>query len=189
MPTFTQQAIEKSVSDLMGDPDAMATLAVYVKKMRDRFFDWHQDAICQKFERFGEFDIYDAYPFMHVHMMMTSAEIVCATMEIGVKPKPDSDVEGNRKVLRSLKHPFTGDFWGGTQDEDGVIEVKEDIEFDMINLETRERVSGFYSGRFPLEVGYISAAKTLLYLNGPTGRLARWPYGSKNIYLFQRVDL
>jgi hypothetical protein len=188
MDTFIEQAIKKSVSGVMGNPETMATIAVYVQKLRDGFFK-HRDIVFQKFERFGEFDIYDAYPFMQVHALLTCADVVCATLVIGKEAAHDKNIKANNEALHTLVYPFSGKFWGGTQDEDGYIDVKEDIEFDMINKETGERVTGMYSGRFPLEVGYLSAAKTLFYLNGPVGRIARWAYGSENIYLFQRRKL
>jgi hypothetical protein len=190
MSTIIEQRNKDRVDELMENPEWMSVLADCIKRMRSGFYkEEHIDLICQKWERFKNFDIYDAYPFIQVHIALCSAEILCARLYVGGGPAPDKDVERNNQLLHSaLGHPFSGEFWGGTQGEDGYIEVHEPVEFDMKNLQTGELVTRRFSGRFPLEAGYISAAKTQHYLLGPQARLARWPYGSPEIWLLTHID-
>jgi hypothetical protein len=182
MTTMLDRVNKQRVDKLMSDPGWMATMADYTGKLRSGYFE-HADVVFQKWERFS-IDLYDVYPFIMVHCDLMLANIVCATIEIGEAPHADKHIAENNAILHKLWDPFCGEFWGGTQDEDGYIKVRRPIEFDMINRETNERFAEKFSGRFCLEVGYISAAKTLFYLM-TQGRIARWPYGSKEIYLLQ----
>ncbi len=80
--------------------------------------------------------------------------------------------------LRRIVAPFQAEFWGGTQDEDGVVRATE-----QITLAADDGVLVFEpNATFPLEVGTTSGAKTLVQLR-MFGRLARWPYGCDAIYL------
>jgi len=185
MPTILENTIKKQVDNLMEDTDWMIVLSEYVRKMRSGYF--HDvDVICQKWERLGKFDLYDAYSFSTVWGWMCNAEVVVARIFIGDMPNKDHHIKENNKILKKLGYPFSGEFWGGNQDEDGYIYIDSSIEFDMRNLETREMVVLNCEGHFPLEVGYISSAKTEFYLK-TKGRLARWPYGYDEIWLMQKV--
>lgn len=186
MRTLLENASKKKVDELMVDPEWMVTLSDYLKKLRSGYYS-HANIIMQKWER-ETIDLYDAYPFAMTHINMMTAKVVCATIEIGESPYQDAAIKENNEILKRLWHPFEGVFWGGTQDEDGYIEVKEPIKFDMLNQQSQERTTREYSGSFPLEVGYISATKTMYYLNSGYGRLARWPYESECIYLLQNVE-
>jgi hypothetical protein len=88
--------------------------------------------------------------------------------------------------LQRLWFPFHGQFWGGNRDEDGEITVDYPIELSVTTMHGIE-VTKLVSGRFPLEVGITSVYKTIAHLSAGAKRLARWPYGSDDIYLLARV--
>jgi hypothetical protein len=191
--TIIEQANKKYCNEQMKNDDFMLTMSKTVRNLSCNLFDqWYVDMIFQKWERFGSIDIYDAYPFACMHTLLNTGIIFLARIGIGVSPSADKCIEQNQKKLDTLWHPFSGEFWGGTQDEDGYIEVKENISFTSvsIDLETGEKFEkhDFFTGKFPLEVGYISAAKTKMYfpVRGGCNRLARWAYGSDDIILMAK---
>jgi len=77
----------------------------------------------------------------------------------------------------------------------GIFTVYAPIELSVCTYKGQHK-KGFFTGRFPLEVGSISIFKALLfkallfkalfYLNYGPKRLARWPYNSEKIYLLAR---
>ena len=186
MGTTIDQSLEKVVNEKLQEPLGAQVYASILKKLNDGFFD-HEwvDAIFQKWERYP-ITIYDAYAFGNVWTWIGLGQIYMAQINIEYIPVADRQIEEMNQILQSLWYPFSGTFWGGTQDEDGIIEIAEPIELqNQPNFTNTESRSCFISGSFPLEVGYVSAAKTMVYMNG-FGRLARWPYGSRDIWLFQR---
>jgi len=175
-------AVDKEISN---DVNLAKVLADYAKKINDNFFGWHSDVIHQKWEGLGKSNIYDAYGFSEVHMMFMLGHI--AVMRICVKSPPSGDkqIDENNKILNRLPNLFAGEFWGGTQDEDGCINMHEQAAFTVVGKDKFAQVN--CGGYFPLEVGYINASKTKLYLNSREGKLARWPYGSQDVFLLQNV--
>ena len=90
------------------------------------------------------------------------------------------DVPVTVEVTRVVKERFE-------VDEDGYIFVAGDIDFSIVAIRGDTNQSLAVGGLFPLEVGYTSSIKTMMYLCPTMGRLARWPYGSSSIYLLYRV--
>ena len=133
--------------------------------------------------------IVDAYAFGEVHAGIMLGNIVMAKICLGFEPGRDKDIDGNNEKLKKIFSPFSGKFWGGTQGEDGRIDISGEIDLSGKNIETNKKISIKTSGSFPLEVGYTSAVKTFFSLcaEGGVGRLARWPYGSPDIYLLMMV--
>ena len=184
--TVHTQAIEKIVNEKMRDPEWAHTLADYLNKMSTGFFpDWEVDVICQKWEMFP-FSIYDAYAFAAIHSWISLGQIVMARVVVGETPHRDKFVEENNKILQNVGWGFEAEFWGGTQDEDGYFEIKSPILADVVDINNK-RIIKKISGRFPLEVGYQSSAKSMIYLNGGYGGFARWPYGYDEIWIIKRI--
>jgi len=140
------------------------------------------DIICQTF--FGP-SIYDAYYFLSMLAEIKNERIACAYVEVGSTPGKDSDIDGNNQKLAKLPAGFKGKFWGGTQDEDGYIDITEPI--GLLSFEAGKQIANI-EGKIPLEVGYINPCKVAFYMNTPVGRLARWPYYSDKIYILGRVE-
>lgn len=187
--SMVDNVCEEQVSRLMEDPGWMSTLAEIVKNLRSGFYDQSvQNVIFQKWDRFP-IDFNDAFPFIDTWGDLCLAKIVAARIYVGRGPANDKEVAINDAILKTLRPPFSGYFDGGVNGSDGFIDVRGKVEFDMRNLKTNERKTAKVGGRFPLEAGYISAAKTMMYLSSPGGRrLARWPYDSEEIWLLYRIS-
>ncbi len=183
MTAITDFIVKNFVNQQMTNPAFGAMVSEYLKRMRLHSYGWHLDAICQKFEQFN-YDIYDACPFSQVHVGLCLGQIAAIKLDIGKTPGPDDDLRRNNQMLKSLPEGFHGKFYGGTQDEDGYIIIEKPVMGYAYNVKTRKREGFVFEGHYPLEVGATSAIKSLLSLRS-CGRLARWPYGHKSIYLMQ----
>jgi hypothetical protein len=136
-------------------------------------YDWHHPV-----------DIYDIYVLSRATVAINSAQASIGVFQIPLHEGPlsDKDVEGNNHVLGTLPAPFEGKFWGGTQDEDGVIRWTRPIH---VSISASDRSGWFLvaPGSVELEVGYNSSGKFLRALECSNG-IARWPYGQPYITVF-----
>jgi hypothetical protein len=181
-----EEAVARNVEKLFSNPEAMAVILDYLQRLQSGFFKQdYRDAIFQKWDRFPV-DIYDAYAFSAVHASIGRGEIVMAKIHVGACPCSDDEIEKMNKLLSNLPKPFSAEFWGLTCDSDGKVIASESFGMDVITCEN-QRVVATSDGVFPLEVGTTSAAKTMTYLQKWPGKLARWPYDSEYIWLFQRL--
>jgi hypothetical protein len=186
MTTTIERALENIVNEKMTDPNWVQLIANYLKKMKEGFYpQWEIDVFCQNF--FPSFSIYDAYAFAYLHTWLSLGQIVVARVVVDGPPRSDILIDENNKILENVGWGFKAIFWGGTQDEDGYFEVQTPIIADITTIDNK-RIEKEISGHFPLEVGYQSAGKSMIYLNSPLERLARWPYGYDEIYLMKRIS-
>jgi hypothetical protein len=161
----------------------VSSLLTCINKYDSGFFtEWYLSMLFQSDYSDSQFSIYDAYGLTCLHSEIGNGNIFYASIYLGETPSHDKRIQDINRKLKKLWHPFRGIFWGGTQFEDGVIFVDNPIELSVMTYEGTE-VSGYVSGRFPLEVGTTSIAKTMHYLNSGAKKLARWPYNSDYIYL------
>lgn len=104
--------------------------------------------------------------------IMTHPRALSASILVGNAPYGDKAIDENNKILSALPFPFSATFAGGVQGPDGSVQTNE--------------VDGFPSS-IPLEVGSVHPA--VLYLRAwQNGCFARWPYGSKFIYIFKAPE-
>ena len=104
-------------------------------------------------------------------------------MHIGQTPFIDKDKESFNNFFSTLVDKFKAEFFGGTNGEDGYFSLKKSIKhFEGDGYFEKDEDS-------PLECGTTSANKTHRYLfsNIESGKLARWPYDQKIIYLFKNL--
>ncbi len=139
--------------------------------------DW-ANVIVQKWN--DEYDVFDAHCFLEVWSKIQLHEIACIPIGPVPQPKSDKDIEFNNGVVSSLAFPFTGEFVGGTGEDDGCISWSEPL-----NAGPKFRVP-ILPGVLPLEVGYTTGWTTIRHLFYEKG-VARWPYQSERIYLLVRV--
>ena len=104
--------------------------------------------------------------------IITHPKAISASILVGSVPLPDRAIAANNKILSKLTYPFTANFKGGTQGPDGQVLVKKE-----------GRDKGLPNAA-PLEVGSVHPS-TLYFRAWQNGCFARWPYGSKFIYLFK----
>lgn len=145
-------------------------------------YDWHHEP-----------DIYDAYVFTQLHVLMQNygANIGVFQVPTGCEPLPDKYIQENNEILKCLSPPFTGEFWGGNQDEDGYIRWNKPIY--CTRFPANKEAGGIQWGliesmQASLEVGYNSSGKFWYGINEPIP-YARWPYGQKYITVFVNFDL
>jgi hypothetical protein len=139
--------------------------------------DW-ANVIVQKWN--DEYDVFDAHCFLHMWSKLHRREIVCIPYGLVPPPKGDKNKEFNNGVVSTLQPPFSGEFFGGTGDDDGYISW--DVPLDAGGGLTEPIPPSI----LPLEVGYTAAWTTIRHCFCATG-VARWPYGSNRIYLLIRV--
>ncbi len=187
MPTMLQKAAYHVVHEKLSDPQWVEILMNCVKLFENDFFPgWYTSIFFQSDPIQNPFSIYDAYGFAYLHTELTIGKIVYGVLHLGNKPSSDRhQIEMNKK-LQSLCPPFKGQFWGGNRSEDGEIIVDHPIELSITTKDNNVVVKSVV-GRFPLEIGVTSVFKTFTHLATGAKRLARWPYGSEDIYLLARV--
>lgn len=179
------------------DSSFFVVYADCLRRLRDDFYPREiVDMFFQKWDRFP-LDIYDAAAFAELWGMYVTGELAIAKLPIGSAPVADSDKDGmnarlgevkfqifTSKDVVSLEGNVSAIFWGGKKDEDGRVDVESPIAFYWDDSMRGEGGIEFYSGAFPLEIGYTYAYKTLSQIR-LGHRLARWPYGSECLYLFE----
>jgi hypothetical protein len=121
------------------------------------------------------YDIYDAWVFAQVHCMSKAGDIQILRVELGHEPASDKAIAKNNSALVAMPTPFHGTFDGGPGDFDGEVTWAEPILVGGTRWEP---------GQVPLEVGTTRCATTWLHLCRYRW-LARWPYGSTDIYILQ----
>lgn len=157
-------------------------LRQYVTKMRSGF--WDDEYLVYAFQLArGNWDIYAAFCFAHLHSWIGIGKVLIADIEIGVEPERDSEIDKNNQLLARLPAPFSSKFWGNNDDCDGYVKWCEPIELGQIDCTGREIVITIPPRSVPLEVGLTRPDTTIYHILGEHG-LARWPYGSKRIRLF-----
>lgn len=187
METNVQQQLVKIVNKKIVDANWCITLSDVLGKLTNGYYEkWYVNMIFQNHERYP-LSIYDAYAFSLIHCDICSGKIVLSKIGLGEIPMKDKCIDINNALLDRLWYPFYGKFWGGTQDSDGYIDVKEEIEMNSITPDYG-KITSMADGMFPLEVGYTNAGKTMTYLRSNFGRLARWPYDSTDIILMANVS-
>lgn len=105
-----------------------------------------------------------------LHTLLSTGDAELIYIEVGKEPPKDAAVETINTHLNQLPKPWRGEFWGELADFDGVIYAED---------RPKERIR--------LEVGR-SNIYTLWNHLYQSGSFARWPYGSKGIYLFRHRD-
>jgi len=142
-------------------------------------YDWHHEA-----------DIFDVYIFLITNIALTKANSNIGAFQIPVnsKPFPDKSIIENNEVLNNLPAPFKGEFWGGTQGEDGYISWETPIHCTKCEKENENDDCHIgwcliKPNTAQLEVGYNSSGKFWFGLDG-SGLYARWPNGQKYITVF-----
>lgn len=165
----------------------------YQQKLNSGWFSQsYVDALLQKWNGSG-YDLYDTYAFCHVHRQLCSGSIASTRVGIGAMPRGDKEIEYHNSVLHKEESSlFFGEFWGGLADSDGYLTWSKPLEFEVTKCsltdDTIERTNVLIKPRrIPLEVGTTEGSRTMVHL-GFEGGLARWPYGSDELYVYVVID-
>jgi hypothetical protein len=113
----------------------------------------------------GSLTFGDVYFFLLVHRLLSFGRAVMTHVEVEAEPFGDRFVKENNELLGSLPRPFSGEFWGGSGDEDGYVRWGDPIRANAILVENSEKRETIPPGQAPLEVGYTNAYTTLRISN------------------------
>lgn len=181
---------------MLNNPEWTQMLLQVVRDVNKQVFPKNYvEVIGQKWRE--NFNIYDAFSFSLINHAIKTGLIAIFQIPVNSEPFPDKDVLNNNEVLKKLEYPFSGEFYGGTQGEDGYIHwsrpinavIRTEDEVSFVIVEPLIDKDGSHHV-CPLEVGYIPFEKTLHYLNNffietrPKVGLARWPYKQDKITVF-----
>jgi hypothetical protein len=112
--------------------------------------------------------------------------LTACRIQVGNTPGYDRDVEYNNQCIKHMPAPFSGCFKGGDGgDNDGQIRWNAPVNLNMIVNGTEYKTvlsPETIPDRAPLEVGYTNYSTSYQHLI-EEGALARWAYGSEDIYL------
>lgn len=183
MSTIYDQAF---AAGLQEDPEARDLAEEYLSRYLAG--EWDEAELRWFGQHFhNTFSLLDAYAFGACDLYIRSGKIAQLDIEVGRRPGPDKDTEGNNAKLRRLPRPFSAKFYGGAGDSDGLLEWSGPIEATVVELEdqsSHDRVidHAWTNYSAPLEVDYTKFTRTLWHLYREAG-CARWPYGATAIRL------
>jgi len=201
MQTVWESAITSAVNRNLSNPKFSAAIAGYLGQLNGGLYPApYRDALGQKMR--PVFDVYDAAAFANMHAAICRGYVLYTTIHIGQIPTSDHLQQENSAKLNTLERmtfysvdtfgtrreesvQVQATFRGGSQSgNDGIFRWNGEIEFGVIDPASKRahRVT-LRDGSFPFEVGYTTPPRTLGHF-GFDRAVARWPYGSKRIWLF-----
>jgi len=118
-------------------------------------------------------------------------KLVAVEISVGFEPSCDSEEEENNRKLQNLPDGISAEFFGGNGDNDGRLKWTVPLEMNIVvdgeEIARRKIAPTIYGRSAPLEVGFTTFVTSCHHLL-EEGFLARWPYGSKSIYLLALDD-
>lgn len=196
MPTLHESVMEDSFRDFVErDPD----WAPFIQDVRGRLKEWprwYVDMIGQGrgMDRDGQ-----VHALVLVNSSIHCAEVLIAEIDIGEEPGPDADVDGNNNKLANLPEPFSAEFDPGPRKRgDGVLRWGAPVKFGYLGCKGHETDSEpcpaslkvsteLPPGNVNIEVGHTKPSRTFMHLNEFHFGVARWPYGSKKVFVLVRT--
>ena len=174
----TERAAFESVMENL--PAAKLKLAIdYLKWVRsDAAPPWWVGCVCQTHT--GRLHPYDGYVMLMLELDLALGQLAVARIRVGQGPAPDKEKDRNETILRAAM-PTGWSVGVGGYDSDGSIDWG-DQRPDFVDLMTMSSPR-LYRGA-ALEIGTTASHKTLLHLRR-RGALARWPYGSEYLWIFE----
>ncbi|MFD1278028.1 hypothetical protein ACFQ51_56770 [Streptomyces kaempferi] len=142
----------------------------------------------------GRWPVHQVAAFLDIHAAVGAGRYAMVQVGVGTEPRSDADRTANAQALSDLPVPFVAelDVEQNAADEDGTLSWTEEI---IVTRSTgvpytaacasRETVTiptVMPSYRVPLEVGTTKPSRTLLHLE-EDGGVARWAYGSQDLYV------
>lgn len=198
-----EQAIERL---FVKQPESALIAYTCLNKIRSGFFDraW-VDVVMQPYWRTGYISAYDAWIFALVNAEHHSGNLLISIIDLDEMPFGDGFTQENQGISDNLSDVhwhlcdgkgdrlidcpagmLAGGFTGGdTMPGDGFISWTRPLEACApysAELHEETQVQYIPPSTAVLEVGYTAAATTFCHLS-TSGSLARWPYGSRQIWI------
>lgn len=180
----TQEIVEELIKE---DAEWLPFLYDVREKVKSGFYS--PDVVNALGQYFYSPELEEYYSFIQLWHHMFAGDLIAARVGVKKGPLKDKFMEANAAVLDAVTWvDWEAAVWGGTQDEDGFINLKSPLVFMSFNLPQMSYVHDENDiVSFPLEIGYQTWSKSVHYLR-TVGRLARWPYGSEEVWLFKMRD-
>ena len=151
---------------------------------------WYVNVIMQNSRATA--DPADILAFAEVHGLIALTKVWTCELIVHYDPFADNQIEENNHVLKHhLPEIFEGEFIpekGRSANSDGYIKAKTDFTVtDAWSANEQVKSRSAKTKVFSLEVGYTKSVTTYRHLM-ESGCVARWPYGSKKIYLLDMFE-
>jgi hypothetical protein len=177
------QAAENYGRKLRETEEGRALLASYRNMIEDRTGIEYTNAIGQPY---GGWTDGQVAAYSRVHYLVATGKVAKLRIPVEASPGRDADREGNqRRLTEGLPDEFNAEIYeGNSHDGDALLSWPHDSVMPWIDgygIESERRLCE-WTNTAPLEIGYTDASRTLLHL-GEGGIVARWPYGSEDIWL------
>ena len=169
-------ATETYAARLRATDQGRQILASHRDLIRDRSARPYVDAISQPYSGWTDGEV---AALAQVHSFVTDGRVRKVRVPVEAEPGRDKDRDGNRALLAAgLPEEFTSVIYDGNSHQgDGLLSWTDDTPLPFSSWHTSA----------PLEVGYTNASRTYLHLLD-TGIVARWPYGSEDIWIIGFAD-
>ena len=182
----------------MRQPDGGRVLAEAHSRLRGGFYArGAHNAELQRaiFQNWNEsIDMVDAYCFSQVRTLLLGGMLAMTAFDVGAEPLRDSAREENERALRRKLPRGVQAFVNRANctEGDGTVEWSTPITFTRSHFSPENGVEHLSRVIFPrgsavLEIGTTASTRTLSHLQQVTA-LARWPYGSRFVTVFARVN-
>jgi hypothetical protein len=193
---YRRGLIDATERNCAANPELAAEVVAVLDRLRRGYYDarW-VNALFQKWEGRARPDIYDAYAFAVLWSDLFHGRTLHVRIEVGESPHGDKCVAENQAALDQLPRPFTAQCWSETgrgANCDGMLRWPTSINLqathsiDQDQQLTRDTIVSYPAGSAPLEIGYTAPERTFCHLQ-MNRAVARWPYGSEDIWLFVRA--
>lgn len=177
------QTAENYGRKLRETEEGRSLLASYRNMIEDRTGIDYTNAIGQPY---GGWTDGQVAAYSRVHYLVATGKVAKLMVPVGATPGRDADREGNqRKLTEGLPEEFAVEVYeGNSHDGDALLSWPQGSVMPWIDGygTESERPLCAWSSDAPLEIGHTDASRTLLHL-GEGGIVARWPYGSNDIWL------
>lgn len=178
------QSAEKYGRKLRSTAEGRALIASYRDMIEDPVGIDYTNAIGQPY---GGWTDGQVAAYSRVHYLIATGKVAKLTIPVGATPGRDADREGNqRRLNEGIPSEFTAEIYeGNSHDGDALLSWPEDSVMAWIDGYGNETEAPLcqWAHSAPLEIGHTDASRTMLHL-AEGGIVARWPYGSEDIWLF-----
>jgi len=202
--TIHQEAAEHRLDTILADPQAAQVFAHHRATLKNdpgAYPPGLVDAIGQLHARQPRhWPPEQLGAFVEIHAGLMAGYYASGRIRVGATPSADRERAENAAHLANLPEPFTAylDLEQNGAECDGTLTWATHISMTrstgvplLLTCHADEPTPVYTTAHVPprtvpLEVGYTMPSRTLLHLNH-RGGVARWPYGSEDIYLLVRV--
>jgi hypothetical protein len=177
------QISENYARKLRETGEGRSLIASYRNMIEDRAGIEYTNAIGQPY---GGWTDGQVAAYSRVHYLVATGKVTKLTIPVDAAPGRDADRDGNqRRLTEGLPAEFAAEVYeGNSHDGDALLSWDGDSVMPWIDGDGNESEHPLcsWTNCAPLEIGHTDASRTFLHL-AEGGIVARWPYGSSDIWL------